>query len=177
MDTAMLIGSRFEAGTETPEQVLNPRTGDLVEAIPDPGEVRQDHIDAGLVLLREQDSAVDDEQPAGMLEDGHVAPDLTEPAQWDDPKAVPGQWRRRAELGVRMAHVVSPLVGDAERWSSAVVGDERLEHQVGVVALDELQPPSVREQSEECAVAAGQHLDGGQRVECGGVLWSGASGK
>jgi len=29
----MLIGSRFEAGTETPEQVLNPRTGKLIEAI------------------------------------------------------------------------------------------------------------------------------------------------
>ena len=35
MDTAMLIGSRFEAGTETPEQVLNPRTGALIEAIPE----------------------------------------------------------------------------------------------------------------------------------------------
>src|SRR3569623_3838292 len=35
MDTAMLIGSRFEAGTETPEQVLNPKTGQLIEAIPD----------------------------------------------------------------------------------------------------------------------------------------------
>ncbi|OJX51911.1 gamma-aminobutyraldehyde dehydrogenase [Devosia sp. 66-22] len=33
MDTEMLIGSRFEAGTETPEQVLNPRTGKLIEAI------------------------------------------------------------------------------------------------------------------------------------------------
>ena len=63
---------------------------DLVEAVPDPGEVRQDHVDAGLVLLGEQHPAVDDEQPAGMLEDGHVAPDLTEPAQRDHPKAVPG---------------------------------------------------------------------------------------
>ena len=35
MDTAMLIGSRFEAGTETEEQVLNPRTGKLIEAIPE----------------------------------------------------------------------------------------------------------------------------------------------
>ena len=33
MDTEMLIGSRFEAGTETPEQGLNPRTGKLIEAI------------------------------------------------------------------------------------------------------------------------------------------------
>jgi aminobutyraldehyde dehydrogenase len=35
MDTEMLIGSRFEAGTETPEQVLNPRSGKLIEAIPE----------------------------------------------------------------------------------------------------------------------------------------------
>ena len=35
MDTEMLIGSRFEAGTETPEQVLNPRNGKLIEAIPE----------------------------------------------------------------------------------------------------------------------------------------------
>src|SRR6185295_9035350 len=33
MDTDMLIGSRFEPGTETPEQVLNPRDGSLIEAI------------------------------------------------------------------------------------------------------------------------------------------------
>ena len=34
MDTQMLIGSRFEAGTETEEQVLNPRTGELIKGIP-----------------------------------------------------------------------------------------------------------------------------------------------
>ena len=33
MDTQMLIGSRFEAGTEVAEQVLNPRTGGLIEPI------------------------------------------------------------------------------------------------------------------------------------------------
>jgi aminobutyraldehyde dehydrogenase len=35
VDTQLLIGSRFEAGTETAEQVLNPRTGKLIEAIPE----------------------------------------------------------------------------------------------------------------------------------------------
>ena len=81
---------------------------DLVEAIPDPGEVGQDHVDAGLVLLGEQHAAVDDEQPPGVLEDRHVAPDLTEPAERHDPKAALGQRRRGAELRMRMAHVVSP---------------------------------------------------------------------
>lgn len=45
MDTQMLIGSRFEAGTETPEQVLNPRTGKLIEAIP---EASTSQIDAAV---------------------------------------------------------------------------------------------------------------------------------
>jgi aminobutyraldehyde dehydrogenase len=30
MDTAMLIGSRFEAGTEAEEQIVNPKTGETV---------------------------------------------------------------------------------------------------------------------------------------------------
>ncbi|HZY50512.1 MAG TPA: gamma-aminobutyraldehyde dehydrogenase, partial [Devosia sp.] len=45
MDTQMLIGSRFEAGTETAEQVLNPRTGKLIEAIP---EASASQIDAAV---------------------------------------------------------------------------------------------------------------------------------
>ena len=42
MDTQMLIGSRFEAGTETEEQVLNPRTGTLIEAVPEASSAQID---------------------------------------------------------------------------------------------------------------------------------------
>ncbi len=35
MDTAMLIGSRFEAGTETEEHILNPKTGETVLNLPE----------------------------------------------------------------------------------------------------------------------------------------------
>src|SRR3569623_2116391 len=45
MDTAMLFGSRFVAGTESPEQVLNPKTGKLIEAIP---EASASQIDAAV---------------------------------------------------------------------------------------------------------------------------------
>ncbi|MEQ1899681.1 MAG: gamma-aminobutyraldehyde dehydrogenase [Devosia sp.] len=45
MDTDMLIGSRFEAGTETEEQVLNPRTGKLIEGI---AEASATQIDAAV---------------------------------------------------------------------------------------------------------------------------------
>jgi aminobutyraldehyde dehydrogenase len=42
MDTQMLIGSRFEAGTEAEEQVLDPRTGGLIKAIPEASEAQID---------------------------------------------------------------------------------------------------------------------------------------
>ncbi|GKX33765.1 MAG: gamma-aminobutyraldehyde dehydrogenase [Rhizobiaceae bacterium MnEN-MB40S] len=35
MDTSLLIGSGFEDGTETPEQVLNPRTGETILEVPE----------------------------------------------------------------------------------------------------------------------------------------------
>jgi aminobutyraldehyde dehydrogenase len=45
MDTAMLIGSRFEAGAGDKEQVLNPRTGKLIEGI---GEASTAQVDAAV---------------------------------------------------------------------------------------------------------------------------------
>ena len=45
MDTEMLIGSRFEAGAGDKEQVLNPRTGKLIEGIP---EASTSQIDAAV---------------------------------------------------------------------------------------------------------------------------------
>ena len=64
---------------------------DPVEALPDPREVRKDHVDAGLVLLGEEHSAVDDEQPPGVLEHRHVPADLTQSTEGDDPQAVARQ--------------------------------------------------------------------------------------
>src|SRR5262249_12963711 len=69
------------------------------------GEVRQDQVDAGLVLLREQDPAVDHQQPPVVLEHGHVAADLADPAERDHSQAAGGQWRRRPQLRVRMTHL------------------------------------------------------------------------
>ena len=45
MDTAMLIGSRFEAGTETEEPILNPRTGATILNLP---EANQGQIEAAV---------------------------------------------------------------------------------------------------------------------------------
>lgn len=45
MDTAMLIGSKFEQGTETEEPILNPRTGETILRLP---EASQAQIDAAV---------------------------------------------------------------------------------------------------------------------------------
>ena len=62
---------------------------DVVEPVRDVLEVGQDQVDAGVVVLGEEHAAVDDEQPAGVLEDGHVAADLAEPAEGDDAERRP----------------------------------------------------------------------------------------
>ncbi|GAA2603161.1 hypothetical protein GCM10010304_60390 [Streptomyces roseoviolaceus] len=75
---------------------------DVVEAVPDGREVRQDQVDSGLLLLGEEHSAVDDQQAAAVLEDRHVAADLTETAERGDSQAAFGERRGRAEFGMRM---------------------------------------------------------------------------
>lgn len=49
MDTNMLIGASFEAGTETEETVLNPRTGETILAMP---EANSDQIDRAVAAAR-----------------------------------------------------------------------------------------------------------------------------
>ena len=80
---------------------------DVVQPVPDRGEVGEDDVDARLVLLGEQHAAVDDQQLAGVLEDGHVAADLAEAAQGDHAQAALGQGRRGAEFGMRAAHALN----------------------------------------------------------------------
>ena len=77
---------------------------DVAQPIPHRAEVGQDQVHARLRVLREQHAAVDDEQPARVLEDGHVAADLTEAAESEQAQAVRGQGWRGAEFGVRVAH-------------------------------------------------------------------------
>src|SRR5690606_21670897 len=77
---------------------------DVAEAVPDVVEVGQDQVDAGLLGLGEQHAAVDDEQPAAVLEHGHVAADLPEPAEGDEAQAVVGRRRRVRQVRVRMTH-------------------------------------------------------------------------
>ena len=56
----------------------------------------------GLLGLGEQHAAVDDQQPAVELEDGHVAADLAQPAERHHAQAAGGQRRRGLQLQVRL---------------------------------------------------------------------------
>ena len=86
---------------------------DLVEAVPDRVEVGEDQVDAGVVVLGEQDAAVDDQQPVVVLEDGHVATDLAEAAERDDPQRPLGQRGRRGQLGMGVAQGSPQIRSDA----------------------------------------------------------------
>src|SRR5690625_7004670 len=84
--------------------------GDVVEAIADLLEVRQDQVDAGLRILGEQYAAVDDQQSPLELEDRHVAADVPETAQRRHAQGVAPQLRRLVEpMGQRSEEHTSEL--------------------------------------------------------------------
>ena len=92
---------------------------DVVESVHDGREVGQDQVDAGLVLLGEQHAAVDDQQLAVVLEDGHVATDLAEAAQRDDPQGSLAQRRDGLQFAGWLAHRLNP----ASAASNLQLGD------------------------------------------------------
>ncbi|KAB2861112.1 MAG: aldehyde dehydrogenase family protein, partial [Bauldia sp.] len=49
MHTDMLIGAKFEAGTEIEETILNPRTGETILSVP---EASQGQVDAAVAAAR-----------------------------------------------------------------------------------------------------------------------------
>ena len=56
----------------------------VVETVANEAPVRQDDVDAWLMLFWEQHAAVDDEQFAVELEDGHVSADFPETTGGDN---------------------------------------------------------------------------------------------
>ena len=67
-------------------------------------EVRQDEIDAEMLVSREGEAGVDDDDLLAQLEDGHVLAHLAEPAERDDP-----QWRHGLKYHLRAAKRVSMI--------------------------------------------------------------------
>ena len=57
---------------------------DAVGAVLEVPEVRQDEVDAEVLVAREGQAGVDDDDVLAQLEDGHVLTDLAKPAEGDD---------------------------------------------------------------------------------------------
>ena len=57
---------------------------DVIHPLLDVLEVRQDQVDPGVMVLREEHPAVDDQQPSSVLDDGHVAANLAQTTERDD---------------------------------------------------------------------------------------------
>ena len=55
-----------------------------VGAVLEVAEVRQHEVDAEMLVAREGEACVDDDDVLVQLEDGHVLADLAEPAEWND---------------------------------------------------------------------------------------------
>jgi hypothetical protein len=68
---------------------------DVVEPVLDVPQVGQDQIDTRLVVPGEEHPAVDDQEPAEVFENGHVAADFADPAQCGHPQRTIGQRLRR----------------------------------------------------------------------------------
>ena len=79
---------------------------DLVEPAVEVLEVGQDQVDPRVVVLREEHAAVDDQQAALGLEDGHVAANLPETSEGDDAQGVAGDGWRVGEVGQGDGHGV-----------------------------------------------------------------------
>ena len=62
---------------------------DVVDPPAQVGEVGQDEVDAEHLGGREHQAGVDDDDPAVVLDDGHVLADLPEPAERQDPQLFP----------------------------------------------------------------------------------------
>ena len=61
---------------------------DLVGVLAQVAEVREDEVDAEVLVPREGEPGIDDDDRAVALVDGHVLPDLAEAPEGDDPAAV-----------------------------------------------------------------------------------------
>ena len=92
----------------------------------------------GSSCVGEQHAAVDDQQPAQMLENGHVAADFADPAQRGDPQTARGQRPRWFEFCVHYRSTAAARISAAS--ASICSGRGRKLRQPRVADLDALQP-------------------------------------
>ncbi|BBY11130.1 hypothetical protein MMARJ_18700 [Mycobacterium marseillense] len=76
---------------------------DVVEPILDMAQIREDQVDPGLVVGGKHHPAVDDEQPAQVLQNRHVAADFADAAKRGDPQPSSGQRAWRGEVYIHFS--------------------------------------------------------------------------
>ena len=101
---------------------------DHVLALAEVREVRQDEVDAEVLVAREREPGVDDDDRVVRLVDGHVLADLAEAAERDDPADA----HRGRSLGARPCVRTPPRSRQARTCSSSSLG--RLDHRQPVAA-------------------------------------------
>ncbi len=68
LDTEMLIGSKFEAGTDAPEEVINPKTEETIVALPDASAAQVDAaVDAAATAFQSWSRTTPGERAALLL--------------------------------------------------------------------------------------------------------------
>jgi len=68
LDTEMLIGSKFEAGTDAPEEVINPKTEETIVALPDASTAQVDAaVDAAATAFQSWSRTTPGERAALLL--------------------------------------------------------------------------------------------------------------
>ena len=82
-------------------------------------QARQDQVDSRMIIFREEHTAVDQQEPAAILQDGHVATDVTETAEGITRTALPprggGGFKLLAATGERLSRDPERGVGVAPR--------------------------------------------------------------
>ena len=101
------VGPHFEQERDRPDVVFvgvrEDQRLDIVEPVFDVTQIRQDQVDARFVVGGKLHPAVDDQQPAQMLENRHVAADFVDSAQRGHPQTTCGQrtWRLKVYIHLR----------------------------------------------------------------------------
>src|SRR5258705_3688790 len=119
------VGPKLEQERDGADMVLvrmsNHQRLHLLEAVLDVAQVWQDQVDAGFVVAGEEHPAVDDQQPAQMLENGHVAADFADSTQRSDPQSAWGHRPRWLEVFVHYLSTVSARMSAASASSCSEV--------------------------------------------------------
>ena len=82
-------------------------TDDVVKTVFNPRKIRQNQVDSGLRLFREKNATVDNQEFVTKFQNIHIAPDLAQATQRDNPEIPLLQRRRFRQVVVKRHHAIS----------------------------------------------------------------------